>query len=191
MKLYFSALRNRRVDEESCCVDACRPGDHSCIGGGKRMNLNNRSIAMAVLALGLAAGLAKAEVLTTTFQMPFKVTVFNPATSELVDLVGQIHIVALVTINPCLMPGPDTPIALHVNLDGVKGTGRSTRLSYTMTGAADFSAMFDVPGILRHGFSFMLNPRGVDPPSPIFLMVNAAFDTDGTMIGATVDGNPT
>jgi hypothetical protein len=155
------------------------------------MSSNHRSIAMAVLALGLVAGMAKADVLTTTFQMPFKVTVFNPATSELVDLAGQIHIVALVTINPCFMPGPDTPITLHVNLDAVKGTGRSTGMSYTMTGAADFSTMFDVPGILSHAFSFMLNPRGNEPPNPIFLMVNAAFDTDGTMIGATVTANPT
>jgi hypothetical protein len=153
---------------------------------------------ITIAALGLLGGVARAAVVTTSLQQPLTATVFFRATSELVDLTGNIHTVAHVTTDPtCFPPGPCVVrISIHTNLDGVTGIGQMTGMRYIVTGAFDSDSMTTIPGQVIEIMSFSFgveNPISTghsngDRQGKVSITEVTIFDITGIMVSAQVFG---
>jgi hypothetical protein len=161
--------------------------------------MESRLARITFASLGLMAGIAQARVVTTSSQQSFTATVFNSATSELVDLAGNVHILAKVTPDPtCFPPVPCVvPINIHTNLDGVTGIGQMTGRRYLVNGEFEFDTMNIIPGqtIDIMSFSWGTENSSVNPghskgdqEGKVSLNLITVYDATGLMVSAEVFG---
>ena len=157
-----------------------------------------RPALITMVALSMMGGLAHAAVVTTSLQQPFVATVFFSATSEFVDLTGNIHVVSQVTTNPaCFPPDPCVHITLHSNLDGVTGIGESTGMLYRVTGEFESDSMNSIPGPAFEiaSFSFGVGNTLSNPghstgggQGKVSVTEITVFDALGAMVSVDVAG---
>jgi hypothetical protein len=124
-------------------------------------------VMLTALALPVTAGSASATRTETTslmLRLDGAYVVNDGVQSEVVDVVGRVHLVVQVDLLPPNPFLPPNPVRVHTNLVGVRGVGRTTGARYVATGAQSFAFESALPTQLSFIGVYRLFPT--DPLRP-------------------------
>lgn len=155
------------------------------------MPLNHKHLATAVLALGVLAGMIRAEVVTSSEGAGFTIPLTGMG-GEPVDVTGTIHVVTLVTIPSTNNPPPRfAPVTINLNLEAVKAIGRTTGFRYVVNGSTTITTTVPLPSTIWFEgtcFIHLFTSNPYFPPTSWLIALAGTFDASGKLVTVTVLG---
>lgn len=156
----------------------------------KKTTTRSRALCAAVMAVGLGlvtAGplAARATVVHTQATVPVHATLPDPCSVDVVTIDGDVHLVTHVTF-----PKPGiASLGVHLNFQGVKGSGFPSGANYATNGTAELSAK--VKGPFPAGFTlpghFFLLQAGPDNDLKVSFLLKGKIHANGTVTDLTIE----
>lgn len=153
-----------------------------------KMRYRVRYAAVLAIALGLlAAGpsTARSAVIHTNAQVPVSATLPDPCSLDVVTIDGSVHVVTHVTFP---RPG-NASLGVHLNFQGVQGSGFPSGANYATNGTAELSAKLKGPfpaGFTLPGHFFLLR-AGAGNDLKVSFLLKGKVNANGTVTDLTIE----